>query len=156
MEAYKDTGLPFKKIYSGKVRELYAIEDEVWLMVATDRVSAFDFILPTPVPGKGCVLNQLSLFWFRYFGGIIEHHVIEGRFDHFPKSIRTFSCLRGRSVLIRPVKKLPIECVVRGYLAGSGWKEYQETGAVCGIKLPQGLRLSDRLTYPIFTPATKE
>ncbi|HOJ38906.1 MAG TPA: phosphoribosylaminoimidazolesuccinocarboxamide synthase [bacterium] len=156
MQAYQEPGLPFKKIYSGKVRDLYEVDRQTWLIVATDRISAFDFILPTPIPGKGCVLNQLSAFWFRRLKPIMDNHVIEDRFEYFPEALKKFSCLSARSMLVRPAEKFPVECVVRGYLAGSGWKEYLSTGRICGVDLPPGLKLSERLPQPVFTPATKE
>ncbi len=137
----------------GKVRDLYEIGDRL-LLVATDRLSAFDVVLPTPIPDKGCVLTQLSLFWFDKLHGVIPNHVLSAK--DFPPPFDAFTNeLRGRAMLVRRTKPLPIECVVRGYLSGSGWKDYRATGRVCGIPLPSGLRESDRLPEPIFTPATK-
>jgi phosphoribosylaminoimidazole-succinocarboxamide synthase len=145
-----------KKIYSGKVRELFELSDNRILMVATDRISAFDYILPTPIPGKGIILTRMSVFWFKYLRDVQNNHIIESDFRKFPEEVLAYPFLRERSVIVRKVKRIPIECVVRGYLAGSGWKEYKQEGQVCGIKLPPGLKESDRLPEPIFTPATKE
>ena len=125
------------------------------LFVATDRISAFDVILPDPIPKKGAVLNQLSAFWFNRFGNI-DNHFVAADFDYFPKALRPFrEQLAGRSMIVKKTKPLAVECVVRGYLAGSGWKEYQESQSVCGIKLPSGLKQASKLPEPIFTPATK-
>ena len=143
-----------KKLRSGKVREVFDL-GETLLFVATDRLSAFDVILPDPIPHKGAVLNQLSAFWFKRFSKVKNHFVI-ANFDEFPKELQAFRWqLAGRSMIVRKTKPLPVECVVRGYLAGSGWKEYQESQSVCGIKLPSGLKLASQLPEPIFTPATK-
>src|SRR6266700_8225950 len=143
-----------KKLRSGKVREVFDL-GETLLFVATDRISAFDVILPEPIPKKGAVLNQLSAFWFNRFGSI-DNHFVSSDFDYFPKQLRPFrEQLAGRSMIVRKTEPLPVECVVRGYLAGSGWKEYQESQSVCGIQLPAGLKLASRLPEPIFTPATK-
>jgi phosphoribosylaminoimidazole-succinocarboxamide synthase len=143
-----------KKLRSGKVREVFDLGATL-LFVATDRLSAFDVILPNPIPHKGAVLNQLSAFWFKRFSEIKNHLVITD-FDKFPEELRPFRTqLAGRSMIVRKTKPLPVECVVRGYLAGSGWKEYQESQRVCGIKLPAGLKLASQLPEPIFTPATK-
>jgi phosphoribosylaminoimidazole-succinocarboxamide synthase len=143
-----------KKLRSGKVREVFDL-GETLLFVATDRLSAFDVILPDPIPKKGAVLNQLSAFWFKRFDKI-ENHFITVDFDQFPENLQSFRAqLAGRSMIVRKTKPLAVECVVRGYLAGSGWKEYQESQSVCGIKLPAGLKLASQLPEPIFTPATK-
>ena len=137
----------------GKVRDIYDLGDRL-LIVATDRLSAFDVILPTPIPDKGRVLTQLSLFWFDLLKDVIPNHVLSG--TDFPAPFHQFKDdLAGRTMLVRKTQPLPIECVVRGYLSGSGWKDYQTTGKICGIKLPTGLRESDRLPESIFTPATK-
>jgi phosphoribosylaminoimidazole-succinocarboxamide synthase len=144
----------FKKLRSGKVREVFDLGDTL-LFIATDRISAFDVILPDPIPKKGAVLNQLSAFWFKRFKKI-DNHFVTADFDKFPKELQPFEeQLAGRSMIVRKTKPLPVECVMRGYLAGSGWKEYQESQSVCGIKLPGGLRLGSQLPEPIFTPATK-
>jgi phosphoribosylaminoimidazole-succinocarboxamide synthase len=155
MNGMMSVDLPgLRKIRSGKVREVFDL-GETLLIVATDRISAFDCILPEPIPGKGEVLTQLSAFWFRKFHQI-PNHFITGDFQEFPKSLQPYGkSLRGRSMLVRKSIPLPIECVVRGYLAGSGWNEYQESGTVCGINLPGGLKQAARLPEPIFTPATK-
>jgi phosphoribosylaminoimidazole-succinocarboxamide synthase len=143
-----------KKLRSGKVREVFDL-GETLLFVATDRISAFDVILPDPIPKKGAVLNQLSAFWFNKFGKI-DNHFITTDFNVFPKQLRPFrQQLEGRSMIVKRTKPLEVECVVRGYLAGSGWKEYQQSQSVCGIKLPSGLKQASKLTEPIFTPATK-
>lgn len=137
----------------GKVRDIYDLGDRL-LIVATDRLSAFDVVLPTPIPDKGRVLTQLSLFWFNLLRDVIPNHVLSGA--DFPAPLDAFRDeLEGRSMLVRKTKPLSIECVVRGYLSGSGWKDYRATGKVCGIALPSGLRESDRIPEPIFTPATK-
>ena len=137
----------------GKVRDIYDLGDRL-LIVATDRLSAFDVVLPTPIPDKGRVLTQLSLFWFEKLRDIVPHHVISA--TEFPPILAAVSeQLRGRAMLVRRTEPIPIECVVRGYLSGSGWKEYKASGKVCGIALPAGLRESDKLPEPIFTPATK-
>src|SRR5881409_3003278 len=143
-----------KKLRSGKVREVFDLGDTL-LFVATDRLSAFDVILPDPIPHKGAVLNQLSAFWFKRFTKV-KNHLVTANFDEFPKELQAFRPqLAGRSMIVRKTKPLPVECVVRGYLAGSGWKEYQESQSVCGIKLPSGLKQASQLPEPIFTPATK-
>src|SRR3977135_4403190 len=137
----------------GKVRDIYDLGDAL-LIVATDRLSAFDVILPTPIPDKGRVLSQLSLFWFDLLRDVIPNHVLSA--TEFPAPFAAYTEeLAGRSMLVRKTVPLPIECVVRGYVSGSGWKDYQATGKICGISLPVGLRGSDRLPEPIFTPATK-
>src|ERR1700736_1294996 len=143
-----------KKSRSGKVREVFDLGDTL-LFVATDRLSAFDVILSDPIPKKGAVLNQLSAFWFKRFDKI-DNHFVTADFDDFPKQLKPFrEQLAGRSMIVRKTKPLAVECVMRGYLAGSGWKEYQESQSVCGIKLPAGLQLASQLPEPIFTPATK-
>ena len=143
-----------KKLRSGKVREVFDL-GETLLFVATDRLSAFDVILPDPIPKKGAVLNQLSAFWFKRFDKIANHFVTAA-FVEFPKELQPFrDQLAGRSMIVRKTKPLAVECVVRGYLAGSGWKEYQESQSVCGIELPGRLKLASQLPEPIFTPATK-
>jgi phosphoribosylaminoimidazole-succinocarboxamide synthase len=148
------TDFPGLKLASrGKVRDIYEVGDDL-LIVATDRLSAFDVVLPTPIPDKGRVLTQLSLFWFKTLGDILPHHVLSA--TEFPPPANVYSQqLAGRSMLCRKTRPLPIECVVRGYLAGSGWKDYRTSGKVCGVALPPGLRESDRLPAPIFTPSTK-
>jgi phosphoribosylaminoimidazole-succinocarboxamide synthase len=143
-----------KKLRSGKVREVFDLGDTL-LFVVSDRISAFDVILPDPIPNKGAVLNQISAFWFRRFADI-DNHVVTADFDEFPKELQKFrEQLAGRSMIVKKTKPLPVECVVRGYLAGSGWKEYQQSQSVCGIELPPGLKQASQLPEPIFTPATK-
>jgi len=137
----------------GKVRDIYELGDRL-LIVATDRLSAFDVVLPTPIPDKGRVLTQLSVFWFEKLADIVPHHVITA--TDFTGELAPYAdSLRGRAMLVRKTEPAPIECVVRGYITGSGWKDYQKTGKICGIPLPAGLRESDRLPEPIFTPSTK-
>jgi phosphoribosylaminoimidazole-succinocarboxamide synthase len=140
----------------GKVRDLYQVGDDL-LLVATDRISAFDYVLGSAIPDKGKVLTQLSAFWFERMGDLVPNHVIATDVAKFPAVLQKYAAeLKGRSTLCRRTRPVPIECVARGYLSGSGWKEYQKTGKVCGVALPAGLRESDRLPEPIFTPATKE
>ncbi len=145
-------GVP--KLRSGKVREVFDL-GQIVLFVATDRLSAFDVILPDPIPFKGAVLNQISAFWFRRFADVSNHFITDD-FEKFPEELKKFrSELVGRSMLVRKTNPLPVECVVRQYLAGSGWKEYQVSQSVCGEKLPPGLQLASKLPEPIFTPSTK-
>jgi phosphoribosylaminoimidazole-succinocarboxamide synthase len=140
----------------GKVRDIYDLGDKL-LIVSTDRISAFDWVLPNGIPHKGRVLTQLSLFWFRQLSHVVKNHIAGSSVEEFPDVLQAHkSVLEGRSMLVRKAKVVPIECVVRGYLAGSGWKEYQKTKSVCGIRLPDKLQQSSRLPEPIFTPATKE
>jgi phosphoribosylaminoimidazole-succinocarboxamide synthase len=139
----------------GKVRDVYEIGDDL-LIIATDRISAFDYVLGSGIPDKGKVLTQLSAFWFERMGDLVPHHMIATEVDAFPAALRGHrAILQGRSMLVRRTRPVPVECVARGYLSGSGWKEYQQSGRVCGVTLPAGLRESDRLPEPIFTPATK-
>ncbi len=142
---------------SGKVRDLYRIDDTHLLFVATDRISAFDYVLATGIPHKGEVLTQLSLFWFDFLSDLCPNHLVTADVDRYPERVRRRHAdeLRGRSMLVVQADMVPVECVARGYLSGSGWKEYQQTGKVCGIALPAGLRESEQLAQPIFTPATK-
>jgi phosphoribosylaminoimidazole-succinocarboxamide synthase len=142
-----------KLLGRGKVRDIYDLGDRL-LIVATDRLSAFDVVLPTPIPDKGRVLTQLSLFWFDKLADVVPHHVIEAK--NFTGELAPYAdSLAGRAMVVQRTNPAPIECVVRGYISGSGWKDYQKTGAICGIGLPAGLRDSDRLPEPIFTPSTK-
>lgn len=139
----------------GKVRDVYDLGDRL-LIVATDRISAFDCVMPNGIPGKGKILTEMSLFWFEKLSGLVRHHLITADVDEYPAALWPFrDQLQGRSMLVVKADRVDIECVARGYLAGSGWKDYQRTGAVCGIPLPGGLQESDRLDEPIFTPATK-
>lgn len=142
-------------IYRGKVRDIYDAGDDRLLIVASDRISAFDCNLPTPIRHKGAVLTQLSAFWFQRLGGIIRNHLITADIDEMPENISRNECLRHRSMLVKKTTVFPVECIVRGYLEGSGWKDYQNTGSVCGIGLPKGLTQCSRLPKPLFTPATK-
>lgn len=156
MPALLQTDLADLQLHArGKVRDVYAVGERL-LMVATDRISAFDHVLGTGIPGKGKILTQLSLFWFDFLADIADNHLITANVEHYPHELSPFADeLRDRSMLVARAQMFPVECVVRGYLSGSGWKDYQETGAVCGIPLPKGLRESDRLPEPIFTPASK-
>src|SRR6267154_2967486 len=141
---------------SGKVRDVYRLGDEQLLFIATDRISAFDYVLGTGIPHKGQVLTQISLFWFDFLSDIVPNHLITAEVERYPQAVRNYADqLRGRSMLVQRAEMFPVECVVRGYISGSGWKEYKASGSVCGIKLPSGLRESDQLPEPIFTPATK-
>lgn len=151
-----ETALDGLKRHSrGKVRDIYEVDGDL-LIVATDRISAFDYVLGSGIPDKGRVLTQLSTFWFGETSDVVPNHLRSTRPDEFPPAARIHAdILRGRSMLVRKAEPLPIECVARGYLSGSGWKEYQQTSTLCGISLPSGLRESDRLPEPIFTPATK-
>lgn len=150
------TDMPdIKFIRSGKVRDIYDLGDSL-LMIASDRISAFDVVLPNGIPGKGKLLTQISIYWFRQMEDIIKNHLIATNVDDYPSQCHKYrDQLEGRSMLVKKAEQLPVECIVRGYLSGSGWKEYQRTGSVCGIKLPDGLKESSRLETPIFTPSTK-
>jgi phosphoribosylaminoimidazole-succinocarboxamide synthase len=154
MSVIRETNFPgIAPAARGKVRDIYDLGDKL-LIVATDRLSAFDVVMPTPIPDKGRVLTQLSLFWFELLKSVIPNHVLDAA--EFPPPFRAYrEQLAGRAMLVKKTQPLPIECVVRGYLSGSGWKEYQAEGKVCGITLPAGLRESEKLPEPIFTPATK-
>jgi phosphoribosylaminoimidazole-succinocarboxamide synthase len=148
MTTLTNTNLPgIERVASGKVRDVYAVGNDL-LFVATDRISAFDCILPQGIPGKGRVLTQMSLFWFDFLKDVVPNHLITADVTQFPE-------LQGRAMLVKRCRMEPIECVARGYISGSGWKDYQKTGAICGIPLPKGLRESDKLPEAIFTPATK-
>lgn len=141
---------------SGKVRDVYRLDNEHLLFVATDRISAFDYVLATGIPNKGRVLTQISLFWFDFLKDLVPNHVVTADVDRYPSHVKQYAGqLRGRSIMVTRGDMFPVECVVRGYLSGSGWKEYQRSGKVCGIPLPSGLKESARLPEPIFTPATK-
>ncbi|RMG42932.1 MAG: phosphoribosylaminoimidazolesuccinocarboxamide synthase [Acidobacteria bacterium] len=156
MNGLSETSLPgLPRVGRGKVRDIYDLGDAL-LFVCTDRISAFDVVLPQPIPDKGRVLNQLSAFWLEWSRPLVANHLVTARFDEFPAELRRFGDqLAGRASIVRKADMFPVECVARGYLAGSGWKEYRERGTVCGIELPPGLREADRLPEPIFTPATK-
>ncbi|MDT8271924.1 MAG: phosphoribosylaminoimidazolesuccinocarboxamide synthase [Desulfomonilia bacterium] len=140
---------------SGKVREIFDTGGDELVIVTTDRISAFDVVLPDPIPSKGHVLNQLSLFWFNKTASLVTNHVLSSNVSDYPEAFRDDPKLRGRSMLVKKATALPVECIVRGYLSGSGWKEYCQSGSLSGISLPGGLRESDRLPEPIFTPSTK-
>src|SRR6266852_6450169 len=141
---------------SGKVRDVYQIDNERLLFVATDRISAFDYVLATGIPQKGRVLSQISLFWFDFLSDIVPNHVITADVERYPQALQKYADqLRGRSLVVQRAEMFPVECVVRGYISGSAWKEYEATGKVCRIALPAGLRESDAFPEPIFTPATK-
>jgi phosphoribosylaminoimidazole-succinocarboxamide synthase len=141
---------------SGKVRDVYSLDSDHLLFVATDRISAFDYVLATGIPHKGRVLTQISLFWFDFLKDVVPNHLVTADVDRYPAAIRKYADeLRGRSMMVMRAEMFPVECVARGYLSGSAWKEYQATGAVCGVKLPPGLKESGQLPEPLFTPATK-
>ena len=151
------TDFPDLKLHaSGKVRDVYQIGNKQLLFVASDRISAFDYVLATGIPHKGSVLNQISLFWFDFLADIVPNHLITASVDQYPAEIQKYrEQLRGRSMLVRRAEMFPVECVVRGYISGSAWKEYKATGKVSGISLPSGLKESDAFPEPIFTPSTK-
>lgn len=150
------TDFPGLTLFSrGKVRDIYDLGDSL-LIIATDRISAFDVVMKTAIPGKGRVLNQLSEFWLHFLADLIENHLITCAVGHYPPVCAPYaSLLQGRSMQVKKARPLPVECIVRGYLAGSGWKDYRQTGAVCGIRLPAGMREAEKLPEPIFTPSTK-
>lgn len=155
MEALLKTRIPgAKKLFSGKVRDIYKADNEHLLIVSTDRVSAFDHVFPNGIPGKGKILNRISNIWFSKLK-FIKNHIVETDFRNFPKPFCDFPELEDRSVLVLKAKRIDFECVARGYIVGSGWKDYLSTGEICGIKLPAGLQLAQELPTPIFTPATK-
>ena len=142
-------------IKRGKVRDIYDLGDTL-LMVATDRISAFDVVMPDPIPEKGKILTQISLFWFKIMESLLPNHVISSNVDNYPDICKPYTeILRGRSMLVKKAEPLPIECIVRGYISGSGWNDYRASGCICGIKLPKNLKESDKLPKPIFTPSTK-
>jgi phosphoribosylaminoimidazole-succinocarboxamide synthase len=154
--ALMETNFPnLNLINRGKVRDIYDLGEQL-LIVATDRISAFDVVMPNPIPGKGHILTRLSQFWFSQMEPIVPNHLISAEVKDYPASCQPYAQdLAGRSMLVKKAAPLPVECIVRGYLSGSGWKDYRQTGRVCGITLPQGLKESDRLDQPIFTPSTK-
>jgi len=151
------TDFPELKLHaSGKVRDVYLLDQERLLFVATDRISAFDYVLATGIPHKGRVLTQISLFWFEFLGDLVPNHLIAADVRQYPAALQKYADqLQGRSMIVTLAEMFPVECVVRGYISGSAWKEYKATGRVCGIDLPKGLQESDRLPEPIFTPSTK-
>ena len=142
-------------VHIGKVRDVYSFNNDL-LIVASDRISAFDSVIPTIIPNKGKVLHKLSMFWFDFVKDIIPNHIITGNFDEFPQELKKYEYLRDRSMIVKKADRVDIECIVRGYLAGSGWKEYQKSKTVCGINLPEGLKESSKLSEPLFTPSSKE
>ena len=154
--AIKNTSFPTLKLLKrGKVRDIYDLGDYL-LIVSTDRISAFDVVMNDPIPDKGKILNQISVFWFKLLASKVKTHFVSDNPDEYPEECIPYKEeLKGRSMLVKKADPLKIECIVRGYLAGSGWKEYKERGSICGIKLPEGLRQADRLPEPIFTPSTK-
>ncbi len=155
MEIFETSIPELELINRGKVRDLYSIDDLI-LMIATDRLSAFDVVFPDPIPDKGRVLAQLSIFWFRMLEDLVPNHIVETDVDKFPPVLKKHrQILKDRSMLVKRARPLAIECIVRGYITGSGWKDYLKTGSVCGIRLPEGLKESDKLPEPIFTPSTK-
>lgn len=156
MQPVMETNLSgLELIARGKVRDIYAVDEEHMLIVATDRLSAFDVILPRPLPGKGALLTSVAKFWFEQLADVIPNHLSSKTLDDLPVTAEEKQMLSQRSMLVRRLKPLPVEAIVRGYLIGSGWKDYQDTGALCGIDLPVGLQQADRLPEPIFTPSTK-
>jgi phosphoribosylaminoimidazole-succinocarboxamide synthase len=151
----KEDSIDLPLVHKGKIRNVY---DLGWsyLIVASDRISAFDYVIPTIISDKGRVLHKLSMFWFDFIQGIVPNHIITGNFEIFPPAIKRYEYLRDRSMIVKKAKRVDIECIVRGYLAGSGWKEYQKSQTVCGIKLPDGLKESSKLPEAVFTPSSKE
>ena len=155
MSIVTDTNLPLKIFKKGKVRDIYDINDSL-LLIVTDRISAFDYVLPDPIPYKGVCLTQISKFWFDFFKDIVPSHVVSTDIAEFPTELQAHKdVLAGRSMLVKKAEVFPIECIVRGYISGSAWKSYQKDGTVCGIKLPNGLKESDKFDEPLFTPSTK-
>jgi phosphoribosylaminoimidazole-succinocarboxamide synthase len=155
MVVVTETDLPLKAFKKGKVRDVYETNDNL-LLIVTDRISAFDFVLHEPIPNKGVYLTQISKFWFDYFKDIIPSHMISTDVSNFPEAVKgNQNTLKGRSMLVKKAKVFPVECIVRGYISGSAWKSYQKDGTVCGIKLPYGLKESDKFKEPLFTPSTK-
>ncbi|MBI5228777.1 phosphoribosylaminoimidazolesuccinocarboxamide synthase [Candidatus Micrarchaeota archaeon] len=153
-QVVRETNLPLKLLKRGKVRDVYDLGEQL-LIVATDRISIFDVVLPTPIPSKGVILTQLSNYWFKQTEFLLKNHLIETEFNAFPSELRKFRQLVDRSVLVKKARVVPIECVVRGYLSGSAWSAFKKGEGICGISLPKGLKESDKLPEPIFTPATK-
>ena len=156
MEALLKTSIPgAKKLFSGKVRDVYQVDSEHLLIVSTDRLSAFDHVFPNGIPGKGVILNQISNLWFSDMT-FVKNHIVETNFANFPKPYSDFpEMVKDRAVIVKKAKRIDFECVVRGFIIGSGWKDYKATGKICGIKLPEGLRMAEELASPIFTPSTK-
>ncbi len=157
MQVVTNTDLKEFPLYNrGKVRDIYSIDQNTLLIITTDRMSAFDVILQEPIPYKGIILNQLTLFWMKKFQHLVPNHIIESNVDNFPSNLEPYkNLLEGRSVLVKKTTPLPIECIVRGYISGSGWKDYLTTSSICGYPLPSGLKESEKLATPLFTPSTK-
>jgi phosphoribosylaminoimidazole-succinocarboxamide synthase len=149
-----DERIELPLIHKGKVRDVYSFGENI-LIVASDRISAFDWVIPTLIPNKGKVLHKLSMFWFDFVKDILPNHIISGNFEEFPQELKKYEYLRDRSMIVKKAKRVDIECIVRGYLAGSGWKEYKKSKTVCSIPLPDGLKESSKLPEPLFTPSTK-
>ncbi|MDR1418381.1 MAG: phosphoribosylaminoimidazolesuccinocarboxamide synthase [Endomicrobium sp.] len=147
--------IEFPLVHKGKVRNVYDLGQN-YLIVATDRISAFDHIIPTLIPNKGKILHKLSMFWFDFVKDIVPNHIITGDFNSFPSALKKYEYLKDRSMIVKKAKRVDIECIVRGYLAGSGWKEYEVSQTVCGVKLPKDLKESSKIANPIFTPSSKE
>lgn len=155
MSALYQTDLPLPALHKGKVRDIYDIDAQHMLIVTTDRLSAFDVVLPQPIPGKGEVLNRVARFWFGRTAGLLPNHLSDMPLDSVITDPRQRQALGDRAMVVKKLRPLPVEAIVRGYIIGSGWKDYQQTGAICGIALPAGLRMADRLPEPLFTPSTK-
>ncbi len=155
MSAVYQTDLPLPLLHKGKVRDIYDIDEQHMLIVTTDRLSAFDVVLPQPIPGKGAVLNRVARFWFGRTAGLLPNHLSDMPLDAVISDPQQRERLGDRAMIVKKLKPLPVEAIVRGYIIGSGWKDYQRSGAVCGIPLPAGLQLADRLPEPIYTPSTK-
>lgn len=151
----KEDSINLPLAHKGKVRNVYDL-GQSYLIVASDRISAFDYVIPTLIPDKGKVLHKLSMFWFGFIQEIVPNHIITGSFENFPPALKQYEYLRDRSMMVKKAKRVDIECVVRGYLAGSGWKEYKKSQTVCGINLPAGLKESSKLPEAVFTPSSKE
>lgn len=156
MKVVVDTNLPLETLSKGKVRDIYHVNDDNLLLIATDRISAFDYVLPDPIPTKGVCLTQLSKFWFDFTKNILPNHMISCNFEDLPRELQGFKdVLSHRTMLVKKTRVIPIECIVRGYISGSAWKSYKKDRTVCGIKLPEGLLESEQLDEPLFTPSTK-
>ncbi len=151
-----DPSIPLERVHQGKVRDIYRVDDERLLIVASDRLSAFDVMLPQPIPGKGEILTRISKFWFDQFDDLVQNHLLEGDLAEVLGDPGLATAIEPRAMLVRALRPLPVEAIVRGYLTGSGWKDYRQTGSVSGIKLPRGLAQAARLPEPVFTPSTKE
>jgi phosphoribosylaminoimidazole-succinocarboxamide synthase len=151
----EDNSINLPLVHKGKVRDVYDL-GQSYLIVASDRISAFDYVIPTIIPDKGKVLHKLSMFWFDFIQGVVPNHIITGNFESFPQALKQYEYLRDRSMIVKKAKRVDIECIVRGYIAGSGLREYRKSQTVCGIKLPAGLKESSKLSEAVFTPSSKE